>query len=33
MIDTHVLNRGGHGLYSPAERLGLEPERHEQQTE
>ena len=25
MIYTHVLNRGGHGVLSPADRLGLEP--------
>jgi len=33
MIYTHVLNRGGRGVHSPADRLGWEPERHEQQTE
>jgi len=25
MIYTHVLNRGGHGVLSPADRLGLDP--------
>ena len=25
MIYTHVLNRGGHGVLSPADRLGLQP--------
>ena len=33
MIDTHVFNRGGRGIHSPADRLGLAPERHEQQME
>ncbi len=26
MIYTHVLNRGGRGVQSPADRLGLGPE-------
>ena len=26
MIYTHVLNRGGHGVHSPADRLGLDLE-------
>ena len=33
MIFTHVLNRDGRGIHSPADRLGLAPEWHEQQTE
>ena len=33
MIYTHVLNRGGRGIHSPADRLGLAPEWHKQQTE
>ncbi|WP_337288755.1 tyrosine-type recombinase/integrase, partial [Candidatus Methylomirabilis sp.] len=27
MIYTHVLNRGGRGIHSPADRLGFNPER------
>ena len=33
MIYTHILNRGGRGIHSPADRLGLAPEWHKQQTE
>jgi integrase len=28
MIYTHVLNRGGRGIHSPADRLGFDLERH-----